>query len=83
MVAMHGGGAVHRYTSEGRHDRVVCVPARQVTCCAFGGRDFGDLFITSMTYGLSPEALSDQPLAGALFRARPGVRGRPSFRFLG
>lgn len=82
-VAMHGGGAVHRYTSDGRLDRVVRVPARQVTCCAFGGRDFGDLFITSMTYGQSPEALSDQPLAGALFRARPGVRGRPSFRFRG
>jgi sugar lactone lactonase YvrE len=82
-VAMHGGGAVHRYTSDGRLDRVVRVPAKQVTCCAFGGRDFGDLFITSMTYGLSPEALSDQPLAGALFRARPGVRGRPNFRFRG
>jgi sugar lactone lactonase YvrE len=80
-VAIHGGGAVHRYTPDGRLDRVLRVPVKHVTCCTFGGPDFGDLYITSMTYGLGE--LRDQPLAGALFRCRPGVRGRPSFRFGG
>jgi sugar lactone lactonase YvrE len=82
-VALHGTGAVHHYTLDGQVDRVVRIPARQVTCCAFGGPDYRDLYITSMTYGLSPEALRDQPLAGALLRCRPGVHGRPSFRFGG
>jgi len=82
-VAIHGSGTIRRYTPDGRLNRIVRVPARQVTCCAFGGADFEDLYITSMTYGLSPEALRDQPLAGALFRVRPGVRGRPSYRFAG
>jgi sugar lactone lactonase YvrE len=82
-VALHGAGVLHRYTSDGRLDRVVPVPARQVTCCAFGGPDFEDLYITSATYGMSEEALNDQPHAGALLRMRPGVRGRPSFRFAG
>ncbi|MDQ6674309.1 MAG: SMP-30/gluconolactonase/LRE family protein [Chloroflexota bacterium] len=82
-VALHGTGAVYRYTPDGHLDRVVRIPARQVTCCAFGGPDYRDLYITSSTYGLSPEALRDQPLAGALFRCRPGVHGRPSFRFGG
>jgi sugar lactone lactonase YvrE len=82
-VALHGGGVVHRYMPDGRLDRVVHVPARQVTCCAFGGADRGDLYITSMTYGLSDAELRDQPLAGAMFRCRPGVRGRPSYRFGG
>jgi sugar lactone lactonase YvrE len=82
-VAVHGSGAIHRYTPDGTLERILRVPARQVTCCAFGGADFGDLYITSMTHGLSPEALQDQPLAGAIFRTRPGVRGRPSHRFAG
>jgi sugar lactone lactonase YvrE len=82
-VALHGSGTVRRYTPDGVEDRVVRVPARQVTCCAFGGADYGDLYITSMTEELSPEALREQPLAGALFRTRPGVRGRPACRFAG
>jgi sugar lactone lactonase YvrE len=82
-VALHGGGALHRYTPDGQLERTLRVPARQVTCCAFGGADFGDLYITSMTHGVSEEALREQPLAGALFRARPGVRGRPAYRFAG
>jgi sugar lactone lactonase YvrE len=82
-LALHGSGTVRRFTPDGQLDRIVRVPAKQVTCCAFGGPDYSDLYITSMTYGQSPEALADQPLAGSLFRTRPGVRGRPSFRFAG
>jgi sugar lactone lactonase YvrE len=43
----------------------------------------GQLDITSMTYQLPVESLGDPALAGSLFRARPGVRGRPSYRFAG
>jgi len=82
-VALHGGAALHRYTPDGHLERTLRVPARQVTCCAFGGADLGDLYVTSMTYGVSEAELREQPLAGALFRARPGVRGRPSYRFAG
>jgi sugar lactone lactonase YvrE len=81
-VAQHGGGRVQRYLPDGRPDRVVRLPVSHVTCCAFGGPDYTDLYITSMTYGLE-HAIRDEPLAGALFRCRPGVRGRPPFRFAG
>jgi sugar lactone lactonase YvrE len=67
-VAIHGSGAIHRSTPDGRLEPVVRVPVRQVTSCAFGGPDLGDLYITSMTYGLSPEALAEQPLALARVR---------------
>jgi sugar lactone lactonase YvrE len=36
-----------------------------------------------MTYGMSEDARRAQPLAGALFKCRPGVRGRPAYRFAG
>jgi sugar lactone lactonase YvrE len=83
-VALHGSGSVRRYLPDGRLERVIQLPnARLVTCCAFGGPDLGDLYITSMNYGLSAQELQEQPLAGALFRCRPGVQGRPPHRFAG
>jgi sugar lactone lactonase YvrE len=82
-VALHGSGTVRRYLPNGSLDRVVQLPVKMVTCPAFGGPDYSDLYITTMNYGMSEDALREQPLAGALFRCRPGVRGRPAFRFGG
>jgi sugar lactone lactonase YvrE len=71
-VALLGGSAVVRYTADGALDRIVHVPTSQVTGCAFGGPDLGDLYVTSSTVGLdwTPESC-----AGSLFRARPGFVG--------
>ncbi len=80
-LALHGSGSIRRYTPDGKLDRVVRVPPTMVTCCAFGGPDLSDLYITTMSLGLSEAARRAQPLAGALFRCRPGVRGLPASRF--
>jgi sugar lactone lactonase YvrE len=75
------GSAVRRYSPDGRLDRVIPMPATQVTKCAFGGPDLDELFITTAWIGLSETARAEQPLAGALFRVRPGVKGRVANRF--
>ena len=75
-VALWGGSALHRYV-EGRLDRVVRLPVSRPTSCAFGGPDLDELFVTSAWKGLSTDARRGEPLAGALFRLRPGVRGVP------
>ena len=82
-VAFFGGWAVRRYTPAGKPDRVIEIPAAQVTSCAFGGADLGDLYITTARAGLSEDELRAQPLAGGLFVARPGVRGLPATPFGG
>ena len=74
-VGLWGGGAVHRYTPEGRLDTIVRVPAGQVTSCAFGGPDGSTLYITSARVGLTPETLKREPHAGGLFVVAPGVTG--------
>jgi sugar lactone lactonase YvrE len=79
-VALHGSGTVRRFTPSGDLDRIVRLPVTHVTCPAFGGADYSELYITSMTYGLE-ERIRDEPLAGSLFRCRPGVKGKPPFRF--
>lgn len=79
-LALYNGGAVHHYSSEGVLDEVVEVAARQVTACTFGGPDLDELFITTSRENLEP---GDDPLAGSLFRAVPGVSGLPVREFAG
>ncbi len=57
-----------------RLDAVIEVPARKVMACTFGGDGLDELFITTSREGVEP---GEDPLAGALFRAVPGVRGLP------
>jgi sugar lactone lactonase YvrE len=75
-VALWGGAAVRRYRPDGAMDREVRLPVTQVTSCAFGGPLLDEIFITSATSGLSEAQLAAQPAAGAIFRYRPGCRGR-------
>ena len=82
-VAHWGGGCVRRYTPRGTLDRSIEVPTSHVTCCAFGGSDLSELFITTASVGLEERLRREQPHAGDLFVVSPGVKGLPSFPFGG
>ncbi|GGT05585.1 SMP-30/gluconolactonase/LRE family protein [Nonomuraea spiralis] len=73
-VALWQGFAVHRYTPDGRLDAVVRLPVGKVTAVTFGGADLDRLYVTTSRLDVDPR---EQPQAGALFAADPGVRGRP------
>jgi len=79
--AEYGGWRVVRYTPDGKIDRVVELPVSNPTCCCFGGKDLDTLYISTARQRLTPEQLAAQPLAGAVFAARPGVRGLVEARF--
>jgi sugar lactone lactonase YvrE len=81
--AQWGAGNVTRYDPAGKVDRVIRLPARQITCPAFGGENLDELYITSAWTGLSQEEREKQPLAGALFRIKIGVKGLAEPRFAG
>jgi sugar lactone lactonase YvrE len=80
-VCLWRGGAVRRYAPNGKLDMVIPVPASQTTKCAFGGPKLDELFITTAWIGLTDDERKAQPLAGALFRCRPGVKGRTPNRW--
>jgi sugar lactone lactonase YvrE len=82
-VAFWGGGVLRRYTPDGKLDAEIVFPAAQVSSCAFGGDDLGDLYVTTAAIGLSEEERRDTPHAGGLFRVRPGVRGMHATLFAG
>jgi sugar lactone lactonase YvrE len=76
-VALWGGHGLLRVAPDGTVLGRLRLPVSQVSSCTFGGPDLDTLFITTARKHLSPEALADEPLAGSLFRCRPGVRGLP------
>jgi sugar lactone lactonase YvrE len=79
-VALWGGGAVHRYDSQGLLSEVVALPVPKVTACTFGGPDGRTLYITTSRLGMSAEEF---PEAGALFSVRVGARGAAPYAFSG
>ena len=80
-VALGRASAVHRYRADGKLDGVVELPTTNPTSVAFGGIDGDELYITSSWVDIEPDSRAAQPLAGAIFRCRPGVTGRPSPRW--
>jgi sugar lactone lactonase YvrE len=79
--ARYQGSCVARITPQGKVDRVVEVPASQVTSCALGGPDLRTLYITTARQKLTPADLGSQPLAGGLFAVSVDVGGLPEPRF--
>jgi sugar lactone lactonase YvrE len=79
--ARYQGSCVARITPQGKVDRIVQLPASQVTSCTLGGLDLRTLYITTARQKLSPADLDSQPLAGGLFAVRVDVGGLPEPRF--
>ncbi|WP_406106934.1 SMP-30/gluconolactonase/LRE family protein [Streptomyces sp. NBC_01003] len=76
-VALWDGSALRRYTPSGALDRVVELPVKRPTACAFGGADLADLYVTSARVGLD----APSPYAGSLLVLRDMGRGlaQPAF----
>lgn len=77
-VAIYGGGRVNRYAPDGSLLETLHIPARQSTCCAFGGPDMRTLFVTTATEGWSDEQRRADPAAGLIYRYETGTRGQPA-----
>lgn len=82
-LAIWGGSSVRRYGPDGRELGRIDLPVAQVTCPAFGGSGLDELFLTTAHEGFAAGEMPGEPQAGGLYRARPGVVGRPPYRFAG
>ena len=81
--AVWEGYRVERWSPEGKLDRVIDVPVKKPTCCAFGGEDLATLFITSSRLGETDDDLRNQPQSGGLFPVQPGAAGCEDQPFAG
>jgi L-arabinonolactonase len=75
------GNRLVRYAPDGRVDRVVPMPVRRPTSCAFAGPELRTLVVTSAAWGLP--ALSPEGLDGSVFLLDVGVPGLASTEFAG
>lgn len=66
-------GCIIRIAPDGRIDRIVPLPAKNPTTCAFGGANLETLYVTS--------ARTAERLSGSVFALNPGTRGIPASRF--
>lgn len=79
-----GGSRVTRYRPDGSIDRVVEIPAPQVTSCCFGGSGLDVLYVTTAHQGMDAAQRAAHPRSGDLFAVKGlGVRGVPMPRFAG
>ncbi|GAB2575880.1 SMP-30/gluconolactonase/LRE family protein [Microlunatus antarcticus] len=79
-TAVYDGGAVLHYSAAGVLEDRIEVPTAKVTACTFGGDDLDRLFITTSQEDVDTD---EDQLAGSLFVADVGVRGRPVRPFAG
>ena len=73
--AQWGGGEIVRYRPDGNIERRLALPVSQPSCVAFAGPNLDQLCITTARVDLDANALSQQPLAGALLVYNVGVTG--------
>ena len=64
-VCLFGGGAIRRYSEDGRLTEHLELPVTNPTCPAFGGPGLRDLYITSARHRLTDAQLAKEPHAGA------------------
>lgn len=85
------GGDLIRYTPDGREERRIGMPVKNITSVMFGGEHLDEIYVTSMAR-VSHPATHDHFVrearaqfgAGGLFRIRGlGIRGIPEPRFAG
>lgn len=83
-IAMWDGWQVCRFDPvSGKMLESISVPVARVTSCTFGGPGLETMYITTARKGLRDKELQQQPLAGGLFRCRPGVSGVEAYYFEG
>lgn len=75
--AIWGGSCLVRFTPDGEEVARITFPAVRITSLTFGGSNYEDIYVTSAG-GDDRQSLGTG--AGALFRVRTGVKGKPEFR---
>lgn len=86
-----GGWRVTRYRPDGTEDRVIEMPVKSPTSCAFGGPDLRTLYVTSASIEMidgvwvemDEEGFSKMPMAGGLFAIDVDVPGIVETPFAG
>ncbi|MEP6988689.1 MAG: SMP-30/gluconolactonase/LRE family protein [Chloroflexota bacterium] len=70
------GWRLVRYDSQANIERLIAFPTKKVSSLIFGGEDYSDIYVT--TAG-GDNLAENGETAGALYRVRVGIKGRPEY----
>ena len=76
-ISLYAGWEARRFAPDGELVDRVRFPVANITKIAFGGERLRTAYATTARQLLSPEAIAEQPLIGALFEFRVNVPGVP------
>ena len=77
------GSRILRISPDGKLDREIHLPIKNITMICFGGDNLDILYITTGNEGLSEYELKKTPLAGSIFKTKPGIKGLLETKFKG
>jgi sugar lactone lactonase YvrE len=72
---------LNRFAPDGTLLAAIDMPNFRPTMPCFGAPDFGTLYVTSLTQGLTAEQIAQHALAGTVLAFQPGAKGLPTHRF--
>ena len=75
--AQWGAGRIAAYTTDGRPQQTIDVPALNASCPAFGGPDLTTMFVTSATQGVQKPQLNQENDHGKTFALLNVAQGVP------
>jgi len=81
-VAVGRDSAIHCYSPDATLLERIELPVSNPTGVCFGGEHGSTLFITTSWYDIDHAARLEQPLAGSIFTAQPGVVGASAHRYV-
>lgn len=84
-VACYNGGRLIRIDPQaGKVIQTVKLPVDKTTSCAFGGKDYSDMYVTSACEGMDEDWSARQPQSGGIYKITGlGVKGIPPTEFAG
>ena len=74
-VGHYHGGCVSVFNKRGKKIHKINLPAKNITNCAFGGKNNSELFVTSALKGMKKIEIKKYKFSGSLFKIQTNIRG--------
>ena len=80
-VAHFHGACISVFNKNAKLIHKINLPAKNITNCAFGGKNNNEVFITSATKGMSKADLQEFKYSGFLFSVKSNIKGKLQKKF--
>lgn len=80
-VCHFGGGCISVFNSKGKKIHKIKFPAKNITNCVFGGKNFSELFVSSAKKGMNKSELKKYKLSGSFFVVKTNTKGTEAKKY--